>query len=84
MDDQHAAVWAGTMLRRPAVDPGVPRSDRVLLTAPGALLTLACRDRPARIHDFLPSDPAKREMTIDAVVIGMRGTGPGGAPPEND
>jgi len=84
MDDQHAAVWAGTMLRRPAVDPGVPRSDRVLLTAPGALLTPACRDRPARIRDFLPSDPGKREMTIDAVVIGMAAaafTAIGGAVP---
>lgn len=84
MDDQHATVWAGTMLRRPAVDPRVPRGDRALLTAPGALLTPACRDRPARIRDFLPSDPAKREMTIDAAVIGMAAaafTAIGGAVP---
>jgi len=71
MDDQHAAVWVGAMLRRPAVDPGVPRDDRALLTAPGALLTAAYRDRPARIRDFLPSDPDKRRTTIDAAVMGV-------------
>ena len=84
MDDQHAAVWAGTMLRRPAVDPGVPRGDRALLTAPGVLLTPACRDRPAQSRDFLPSDPGKRETTIDAAVIGMAAaafTAIGGAVP---
>ena len=71
MDDQHAAVWSGAMLRRPAVDPGIPRCDRARLTAPGALLAPACRNRPARNRDFLPADPDKRGTTIDAAVMGM-------------
>ena len=84
MGDQHAMAWFGAVLRRPAVDPGIPRCDRALLTAPGVLLTPACRDRPAQSRDFLPSDPGKRETTIDAAVIGMAAaafTAIGGAVP---
>jgi hypothetical protein len=71
MGDQHDVAWAGTMLRRPAVDPGIPRSDRALLTAPGTFLTPAGQDRPARYRDFLPTDPGKRMATVDAAVVGM-------------
>jgi hypothetical protein len=71
MDDQHATAWFGAALRRPAVDPGIPRCDRALLTGPGALLTPACRNRPAGRRDFLPTDPGKRGTTIDAAVMGM-------------
>jgi hypothetical protein len=71
MDDQRDATRIGATLRRPAVDPDIPRRDRALLTAPGAFLTPAYRDRPARRRDFLPADPDKRGTTIDGAVIGL-------------
>jgi hypothetical protein len=71
MGDQNDAAWADAMLRRPAVDPGIPPCDRALLTAPGTLLTPAGRDRPARHRDFLPTDPAQRLATVDGAVMGM-------------
>ncbi len=60
-------------LRRPAVDPVVPRADRDLLTAPGALLTPACRDRPSPRRRYLPRDPGKRLATVDGVATGLTG-----------
>jgi hypothetical protein len=84
MNDQHDAVWADATLRRPAVDPGIPDGDRALLTAPGTLLTPACRRRPAWNRDFLPTNPGKRETTIDGAVMGMTAAGfiaVGGATP---
>jgi hypothetical protein len=83
-DDQHDAVWADATLRRPVIDPGIPRGDRALLTAPGTLLTPACRNRPARNRDFLPTDPDKRGTTIDGAVMGVTAAGfvaVGGATP---
>ncbi len=71
MDDQGDAGRADAMLRRPAVDPGIPRRDRDLLTAPGTLLTSAHRDRPGRHRDYLPADPGKRGAAIDGAVMGM-------------
>ena len=71
MDDQHDSAWADAMLRRPAVDPGIPGPERALLTAPGTLLTPACHARPARNRDYLPTDPDKRGATIDGAVMGM-------------
>ncbi len=71
MDDQHDSAWADAMLRRPAVDPGIPGLERALLTAPGTLLTPACHARPARNRDYLPTDPDKRGATIDGAVMGM-------------
>ncbi len=71
MDDQRDSAWADAMLRRPAVDPGIPGPERALLTAPGALLTPACHARPARNRDYLPTDPDKRGATIDGAVMGM-------------
>jgi hypothetical protein len=70
MDDQHAA-WADAMLRRPAVDPTVPRGDRDLLAAPGTLLTPACQPRPPRVRSILPADPDKRGSAIDGAVTGI-------------
>ncbi len=75
MDDQHDAVWADATLRRPAIDPGIPAGERALLTAPGTLLTPACRSRPARRRDFLPTDPDRRETAIDGAVMGMTAAG---------
>jgi hypothetical protein len=71
MKDQPDAAGLGAMLRRPAVDPGIPRRDRVLLTAPGTFLTPAYRDRPVWHRDFLPADPDKRGVAIDGAVIGL-------------
>ena len=71
MDDQHDLAWADAMLRRPAVDPGIPGPERALLTVPGTLLTPTCHARPARNRDYLPTDPDQRGATIDAAVMGM-------------
>ena len=71
MDDGCHVTWADAVLRRPAVDPDIPRAHRVLLTAPGTLLTPASRTRPARTRDYLPADPAKREATVEGAVIGL-------------
>jgi len=75
MDDPRRVAWADAVLRRPAVDPDVPRADRVLLTAPGTLLTPASRARPARTRDYLPADPGQREATIEGAVIGLVAAG---------
>lgn len=69
MDDQRGA--AGAMLRRPVVDPDIPRRDRLLLTAPGTFLTPAYLDGPARRRDILPADPGRRGATIDGAVMGL-------------
>jgi hypothetical protein len=71
MDDQHDSPWADAMLRRPAVDPGIPGPERALLTAPGTLLTPARHARPARNRDYLPTDPDRRGVTVDGAVMGM-------------
>jgi hypothetical protein len=73
MGDQHDAARADAMLRRPAVDPGIPSADRQLLTAKRALLTPACRDRPARRRDYLPTDPGRRLATVDGAAVGLTG-----------
>ena len=70
MDDQRDAAWPD-MLRRPAVDPGIPGPARALLTAPGTLLAPAGRARPSRNHDYLPTDPDRRGVAIDGAVMGM-------------
>ena len=69
MDDQRGT--AGAMLRRPVVDPDIPRRDRLLLTAPGTFLTPAGLAGPARRCDILPADPGQRGATIDGGVIGL-------------
>jgi hypothetical protein len=71
MDDQHHAAWSGALLRRPTVDPGIPGSERALLTAPGTLLIPAHWNRPVRHRDYLPTDPGRRGATIDGAVTGM-------------
>ena len=71
MGDQRQAIWADATLRRPALDPGIPRPDRDLLAARGALLTPAGQDRPARRRYYLPTEPARRLATIDGNVTGL-------------
>jgi len=67
------AGWADARLRRPAIDPGIPNADRALLTAPGTVLTPACRSRPERRRDYLPRDPARRLAAVDGAAIGLTG-----------
>ncbi len=75
MDDPRHVAWADAVLRRPAVDPDIPPADRVLLTAPGTLLTPASRTRPARTRGYLPADPSEREATVEGAVIGLVAAG---------
>jgi hypothetical protein len=64
---------ADARLRRPVVDPSIPRADRRLLTDPRTLLTAACRARPARRRDYLPRDPGRRLAAVDGAAIGLTG-----------
>ncbi len=75
MDDQRDVLWADASLRRPALDPGIPRPDRDLLAARGALLPAAAQDRPARRRYYLPTEPARRLATIDGTVTGLTAAG---------
>ncbi len=75
MDDQRDALWADASLRRPAVDPGIPRPDRDVLAARGALLPLAAQARPARRRYYLPTEPARRLAAIDGTVVGLTAAG---------
>jgi len=75
MDDQCDALWADASLRRPALDPGIPRPDRDVLAARGALLPPAAQDRPARRRYYLPTEPARRLATIDGTVTGLTAAG---------
>jgi hypothetical protein len=69
----HRLSRADARLRRPVVDPAIPRADRLLLTAPGALLTPACQSPPARRRDYLPREPGRRLATVDGATIGLTG-----------
>jgi hypothetical protein len=75
MGEQPHTVAVGATLRRAVVDPSIPRPDRALLTAPGAVLTPAYLDTPSRHRDFLPADPDKRGATIDGAVMGLVAAG---------
>src|SRR5215469_9724579 len=72
-DGRHEAARTDAVLRRPAVDPEIPQTERDLLTAPGALLTPASREEPRRRRDYLPTDPGRRLATVDGVAIGLTG-----------
>ena len=75
MADQRDAAWADASLRRPVLDPGIPRPDRDLLAARGALLLTAAQGRPARRRYYLPTEPARRLATIDGTVTGLTAAG---------
>ncbi len=75
MGDQHEAIWADATLRRPALDPSIPRPDRDLLAACGALPTPVGQDRPGRRRYYLPTEPAQRLATIDGTVTGLTAAG---------
>jgi hypothetical protein len=67
------ASRADGRLRRPVVDPAIPRADRGLLTDPRTQLTPACQSPPARRRDYLPRDPGRRLATVDGAAIGLTG-----------
>jgi hypothetical protein len=67
------ATPADASLRRPAVDPAIPRADRALLTAPGTRLTPAGQPRPARRRGYLPRDAGRRLAAVDGAAIGLTG-----------
>ena len=75
MGDQHEAIWADTTPRRRALDPSIPRPDRDLLAARGALVTPVGQDRLARRRYYLPTEPAQRLATIDGTVTGLTAAG---------
>ncbi len=75
MDDQRDAPWADASLRRPALDPGIPRPDRELLAARGALLPPAAQERPPRRRYYLPTEPGRRLAAIDGTVTGLTAAG---------
>jgi hypothetical protein len=60
-------------LRRPVVDPAIPRADRGLLTAPGTLLTPASQNPPTLRRDYLPRDSGRRLAAVDGAAIGLTG-----------
>ena len=64
---------ADARLRRPVVDPAIPRTDRTLLADPRTPLTPACQSRPARRRDYLPREPGRRLATVDGAAIGLTG-----------
>src|SRR5258708_16957161 len=57
-------------LRRPALDPGIPRAARDLLRARGDLLTPASWERRRR-RNLLPAQPERRLATVSGAVTGM-------------
>ncbi len=75
MDDRRDALWADASLRRPALDPGIPRRDRDLLAARGALLPPAAQERPPRRRYYLPTEPGRRLAAIDGTVTGLTAAG---------
>jgi hypothetical protein len=64
---------ADARLRRPVLDPAIPRADRDLLAGRGMLLTPACQSPPARRRDYLPRDPGRRLAAVDGAAIGLTG-----------
>jgi hypothetical protein len=64
---------ADARLRRPVVDPAIPRADRTLLADPRTPLTPACQSRPVRRRDYLPREPGRRLATVDGAAIGLTG-----------
>jgi hypothetical protein len=66
-DDRDVA--AGSLLR-PAVDPGIPGSDRDLLTRAGTVLTPAGMSPLSRPRDYLPRHPAKRAAAVREAAMG--------------
>ena len=84
MGDKREAVRADAALRRPALDPGIPRRDRDLLASRAAPLTASGRDRAAPRRCCLPVEPARRLAAIEGTVAGLTAAGLtallGGAP----
>ena len=61
-------AWQDATLRRPALDPAIPRAARDLLRARGDLLA---PDRPRRRQSLLPAPGDRREATVSNAVTGL-------------
>jgi hypothetical protein len=64
-------AWQDATLRRPALDPAIPRVARDLLTAHGRLLAPAPPDGPGRRRGLLPAQPERRQATVSGAVTGL-------------
>jgi len=66
----HPATGDAT-LRRPVLDPAIPRAVRDLLRARVDVLAPAPPDRPGRRRGLLPEEGERREATISGAVTGL-------------
>jgi hypothetical protein len=64
-------AWRNATLRRPALDPAIPRAARELLRNRRDVLAPTQPDRPARRRGLLPAQGERRESTISNAVTGL-------------
>jgi hypothetical protein len=68
---EDSTVWEDAALRRPALDPTIPRAARDLLRTRTDRLTSASREHPGTRLNLLPAHPQRRETTVYDAVTGM-------------
>jgi hypothetical protein len=68
---EDSTTWQDATLRRPALDPAIPRVARDLLRARRDLLASAPPDGLGRRRGLLPAQPERREATISNGVAGL-------------
>jgi hypothetical protein len=68
---EDSTAWKDATLRRPALDPAIPRAVRDLLRTRGDLLPPAARERLRRRRNILPAHQERREATVYDAVTGM-------------
>ena len=68
---EDSTAWQDATLRRPALDPAIPRVARDLLRARGDVLAPAPPDSPGRRRGLLPAQPERREATVSSAVTGL-------------
>jgi hypothetical protein len=68
---EDSTVSEDATLRRPALDPAIPRDARDLLRARADLLAPAAPDRLRSRRTLLPAQPERREATVSHAVTGL-------------
>lgn len=68
---EDSTAWRDATLRRPALDPAIPRAARDLLRARGDLLASAPPDSLGRRRSLLPAEGERREATVSNAVTGL-------------
>jgi hypothetical protein len=68
---EDSTPWEDATLRRPALDPAIPRAARDLLRTRNDLLTSAPHERPSRRLNVLPAHPQRREAALYDAVTGI-------------